>query len=400
MQDDDWVFDSPESTSSWISIKDWGIEKFYGDAKDVDWLIEGVLPGAVPGLIAGMGAVGKSFLLLDLAVRLAAPVGISPQYALGGRIPKRGKVVFITAEDSKDAIHRRLNKLLVSGELESDLQKVKLLDHFFVVPLSDTATGLRPLLVNDGGQYRMTDEWYELCDQVLALGDVALVALDPLQAVVQAEMNDPASASVFWSAVGKLCAMSGATVLVTHHVRKEGMREIDSPMACRLAIRGSTGIIDSARWVLGLWSAQANDRAAVEKVIGEPLGELDMVNAAVVKSNDVPMAGVRSFIRDKQSGLLLDKTEQISEELEAHRHLSDEQMQETFGAVSTRWRSDDPFSHHKAAKTRWLATWMMAHFDLTEMAAKDYISTWMAEGRLVKDAHPRIKGSFGLRYEP
>ena len=385
----------------WITIKDWNIDRYFGGARDINWLIEGILPRSVPGCIAGMGAVGKSYLLLDLAIRIAAGPGISPQYALGGRIPKRGKVVFITAEDSFDAIHRRINQIVMPGEMAGDLQKAKLLDHLYVVPLADTNTGLRPLLINRGGEYMMTDEWFELVDQIMEIGGVDLVALDPLQAVVQADVNaDPAASSVFWSAVGKLCAESGATSLVTHHMRKEGMREIDGPMAARMAIRGSTGIVDGARWVLALWAAQANDRASVEKVIGEPLGELDMVQAAVCKSNDIPMTPVRTFIRDKQSGLLLDRTEQITEELEAHRYLSEEQIQETFGLVSVRWSTGDPVSHHKAAKTRWLGTWMIKHFDITEDAAKEYIGLWLAEGRLVKEPHPRIKGSYGLRYEP
>ena len=111
-------------------------------------MIEGILPRSVPGCIAGMGSVGKSYLLLDLCIRIAAGPGISPQYALGGRIPKRGKVVFITAEDSFDAIHRRINQIVMPGEMAGDIQKAKLLDHMYVVPLADTKTGLRPLLVN------------------------------------------------------------------------------------------------------------------------------------------------------------------------------------------------------------------------------------------------------------
>jgi hypothetical protein len=100
------------------------------------------------------------------------------------------------------------------------------------------------------------------------------------------------------------------------------------------------------------------------------------------------------------SGLLIDRTEQISEELDAHRHLTDEQIGETFGAVSMRWQNGDPFSHHAAAKSRYLGTWMMSHFDITKDAAKEYISEWLAQGRLVKEPHPKIQRAQGLRYNP
>lgn len=393
--------DNSYQAEPWITITDWGIDQYFGNAAPIDWLIEGILPRATPGMVCSLGGVGKSYLMLDLCMRLAAGPGLGPQFALGGRLPKRGKTVFITSEDSKSAIHRRLNQLLVPGEMESDLQKAKLLDYMWIVPLADTSAGLRTLLTHINGEYRMTDAWSDLCDQIIAIGEVALVVLDPLQALVQADINaDPAAAQVFWSAAGKLCAESGATVLASHHMRKDGSREIDGPMAARECIRGSTSLVDSARFVWAAWLPQAGDRDAVEQVIGEPLGELDMVQGAVVKSNDIGLSATRTFIRDKVSGLLIDRTEQISEELDAHRHLTEEQISETFGAVSLRWQSGDPFSHHAAAKSRYLGTWMMSHFDITKEAAKEYISEWLAEGRLVKDDHPTIRRALGLRYEP
>jgi len=47
----------------------WGIERYEGWAPPIDWIIEGVLP-VTPGLIASMGGVGKSFLMLDAAIRI------------------------------------------------------------------------------------------------------------------------------------------------------------------------------------------------------------------------------------------------------------------------------------------------------------------------------------------
>ena len=393
-----WV-DNSFVPEPWITITDWGVDNYLFEANEIDWLIEGILPRATPSILCSLGGVGKSYMMLDLGIRVAAGPGLGPQYAFGGRIPKRGKVVFITAEDSKDAVHRRLNQVLTPG-LEGELQKAKLMDQFYMVPLADTGTGVRPLLVSVNGEYRMTDAWYELGDQIKAL-EATLVMLDPLAALVQADINaDPAAAQSFWSAVSQLCAESGATVMVTHHMRKDGSREIDGPMAAREAIRGTTGLVDGARWVYCLWLPQAKDRDAVEQVIGEPLGELSMIQGAVVKSNDLGMTSTRTFIRDKQSGLLIDCTERVSEELDARKHLTDEQIQEVFGAVSARYHAGDPMSHHAAAKSRYLGTWMMTHFGITKDGAREYIQKWLAEGRLVKEPHPKIQRALGLRYEP
>ena len=385
----------------WITIKDHGMESFVGPAPKIDWLIENILPRGTPSLLCSLGGVGKSYLMLDLCMRISAGPGMSPQFALGGRIPKRGRTVFITAEDSRDAIHRRIDQLLVADEMESDLQKAKLFDWMFPISLADSENGLRSLLSSHNGEYVMTEAWSDLSDQIKEI-EPDLVVLDPLQALVQGDINaDPACAQVFWSAVSRLCSQTGCSLLATHHMRKAGLSsEVDGPMAARENIRGTTALVDGSRWTYALFLPSAKERASVEQALGEPLGEMDLVQGCVVKSNDIGMTPVRHFIRDKQSGLLLDRTDQINEELEAHLYLSDEQIQETFEMVSTRWRRGDPFSHSGIAKARYLGTWMMSHFELNKEAVKDYISEWLAQGRLVKEPHPTISRAQGLRYEP
>ena len=78
------VYDEPVGPK--FRITDWGIGRYEGQAPPIDWLIEGVLPRATPGLMASMGGIGKSYLLLDLCVRVAAGPGsgFGGQYALGG----------------------------------------------------------------------------------------------------------------------------------------------------------------------------------------------------------------------------------------------------------------------------------------------------------------------------
>ena len=64
-------------------------------------------------MIAAMGGLGKSYLALDLALKIAAGVaGLEqPRLILGGRIAIDGTAVVVTAEDSFDAVHRRLNRI-------------------------------------------------------------------------------------------------------------------------------------------------------------------------------------------------------------------------------------------------------------------------------------------------
>ena len=76
-----------------FQIRDWGVERYEGRAPPIDWLIEGVLPRATPGLLASIGGIGKSYLLLDLCVRVAAGpgTGLGKQTALGGEIKQQDR---------------------------------------------------------------------------------------------------------------------------------------------------------------------------------------------------------------------------------------------------------------------------------------------------------------------
>ena len=189
-------------------------------------------------------------------------------------------------------------------------------------------------------------------------------------------------------------------MLLTHHMRKEGAREVNGPLESRELVRGSTSIVDGARWCYVLYLPSQKIRDSVEQVTGEVYDEMSIVQGCVVKSNDIGMTGVRTFIRCKVSGLLIDRTEELEEELEAHKHLTPEQEQQVFVIVSTRWSDGDPFSHHAAAKSRYLGTWMIAHMDLTKAAAQEYINGWLGSGKLSKEPHPSIRRAFGLKFNP
>ena len=49
-----------------LLLSDWSIKRFVGEPPEQEWLIENILPRRIPGLIAAIGGLGKSFILLDL----------------------------------------------------------------------------------------------------------------------------------------------------------------------------------------------------------------------------------------------------------------------------------------------------------------------------------------------
>jgi hypothetical protein len=372
-----------------FDVDDWTIEKQYmGDAGPIDWLIEGCLPTATAGMMASFGGVGKSYLLLDLCIRVAAGPGFTGQYALGGRIAKHGRVVMVTAEDSRRAVHRRVDQLVQ----ETEKEKVK--DNLHLVSLVD-AGGHVAFLKSQSGQYSMTPAWHQFCDQIARYDDIELIVLDPLQVLCAADINaDPAAAQQWWSAVSKLCAASGATVLVAHHMRKE-QGEIDSPQAARASVRGTTALLDGSRFCYCLYPTPNKDRLRVEEALGEPIPYLALIQGAVVKSNEFQSNTIQTFLRDPLTGLLVECSDRIGDALDDATHLSPEQFSEVMFEVQARWDLGTPFS--KAAQSeRYLGKYLADHLQIGKTQAKDLIKEWMDRGVLFQEWMPSIKMK-GLR---
>ena len=149
--------------------------------------------------------------------------------------------------------------------------------------------------------------------QLLAIDDLALAVFDPLQAFAAADINaDPAAGQFFCSLMGTLAAETGATVLITHHMRKpdRNQRSITTPMQAREAIRGTTALVDGMRCVFALWAAPQKHAGDVSRKLGIRATPNGVVHGAVVKANGPADLAVRTFIRDP-SGVLIDRTDDL-----------------------------------------------------------------------------------------
>src|SRR5690606_30654641 len=74
--------------------------------KPRDWLVQDLVPGKTVTLFGGDGGTGKSLLALQLAVAVAGGRDWI------GRQVKPGKVIFLSAEDDEEELHRRLHSIL------------------------------------------------------------------------------------------------------------------------------------------------------------------------------------------------------------------------------------------------------------------------------------------------
>ena len=368
-----------EKRQTRLHLDDWHVARFKGEPPEMEYLVEGIFPQGVPALLAASGGIGKSFALLDLALKVALfrgddPFEITP-FAFGGRVTKGGKVVFLTAEDSADSVHRRLAQISTSDEIE------KASPNLVVVPLPD-ATGAIAL-VNEGmGVVSMTEHYHDLMDQLLHMDDVALVIIDPLQAFCWADVNaDPKAAQVWWTAMSSICAKTGATLIVAHHMRKDGLNGITRAEEAREAIRGSTALVDGARLVYAMWAISGDAEISPCKALALPLNKQSIVCGCVVKANDVADRDVRFYGRGK-TGLLEDRTAEVEVARREANEISQQQIDQTFNEVELRWNRESPFSNAAQTSDRYIVRWMTDKFGVTKHAAKRAVDSWIDDGYL------------------
>lgn len=296
-----------------FKLTDWiASNRYTGTAQPISWLVEGVFPKGVPVLLAAMGGLGKSFIALDMAIKIAQPPStIGAHKVLGRDVKAHGKAVLLTAEDSFESIHRRINALTNEETLK------RTLGNLIIIPMSEIEAS--QLLVKEGrAGLEMTEVFHELKKQLHEIKDLKFIGIDPLQAFVGADITaKPEAAQFMWSAFAKIASQTGATFFATHHMRKDGMGEIRTAADAREGIRGTTGLVDGARAVYVMWQAVNDIGEAIARKIDQPYEPHRYIQGSVVKANDEADHSVMSFYR-KDDGLLfclgtLDLNDQVRE---------------------------------------------------------------------------------------
>jgi hypothetical protein len=373
-----------------IDLLAWTADRYAGEARPIAWLCKGTIPLGIPALIAAMGGLGKSYIALDLGLQVAAGVaGLEqPRRILGGRIAIEGTAAIITAEDSFDAVHRRLNRI------DPTFRRLRHPKRLIVLPLPN-AGGPRPLIASDGRALARTPFFNDLKLQLVQLSELRVVVIDPLQAFVLADVNaDPAAAQFLWSAMAELAAATGATVLLTHHMRKDGMLRIADGDDAREAIRGTTALVDGARLAYALWKLDDEAARPLCNALQIPFERGRIVRGAVVKANDEADHNAHTYTRE-DSGLLI----QIETEPDAASEpaFTMAQAREVLKEVDRRFKDGSPFSHAAQAGSRYLGHYLRRQYRMTKKAAADLIADWLNNGVVGIEECNRKKNLMGLK---
>ena len=309
-----------ETLTPMAGLAQWDVSNWaMGEAPKRKFLVPGWIMAGVPHTLAAEGGAGKTYMALDLGLKLAAASrgSLGEVRWLGEPITNEaigGAVVIITAEDDQNELHIRLNEIDPDGRYRQAAA-----GRLRVLPLVN-AGGVFKLVRRDGasGEPASSQKWESLMSAIMEIraevGKVTAVIIDTLAATLHGEDISSQVVTEYYTEASRVCGEAGAALIVTHHIRKQKAGEpIRNADEFKESIRGSGAVQFSSRVVLGLW--HAHDYSKLMKAMGEKPEKGECYRLAVVKTNNPEMARDAKVLLRSERGVLLDKSGQVTQGL-------------------------------------------------------------------------------------
>ena len=187
----------------------------------VEWLVRGLIPKRMVVLAGGAREVGKSTMMLELAVAVALH---EPGATWLGQPLNpsacQGVAVLLTGEDTDAVINSRLEYL----------------------DPEDRAAGI-VVYALDGRPLG------EIAEEIARMPNVSLIVVDPARRYIQGDEDGSGGVNDFFATLETMVQRTGATVVVVHHLTKNAKPA--NLQQVRESIRGSSVFLDRPRVVLG-----------------------------------------------------------------------------------------------------------------------------------------------------
>ena len=264
------------------------------------YLIEGGFALNSMSLLAAEGGTGKSFMFLDLAIKVA--YGGMNDNAFGGRVMQSGNVVYLSAEDGRPDIHERINLVDVANpprRFKDSKYELR------IIPMPSLGVTF-PLYYVKDSLLTESPNWSRIRESMLEMTDLKLIILDPLSMLVHADVNsDPSMGSLVCAEFNRLAVETNSAVLVSHHFSKGNYdTPIETPEQARQHVRGTTALVDSARNVFCVWKSTKEKAEETCSKLGI-LYQRDLIyRSATVKSNYLTENSVKTLKKNQVTGVL------------------------------------------------------------------------------------------------
>ena len=270
-----------------------------GESPKRQFLVDKLILAGKHHLLVAEGGAGKTFLCLDLALKISSPQPADEW--CGQAITRKGKAVIITTEDDQDELHIRLNDLDPNGQRRRDAG-----DDLIILPTINTG-GSFAVVEHDArtGEAKASRKWVELMDMLRQVKP-DVVVIDTLNSVLHGEENSATVINEFIRFASQISGELGSATIFTHHIRKQGDEPIRGIDGMKAAIRGSSALPAAFRAVLGIWHCADYDRRMTGMGLKPKRGALWKLG--VLKANNPEMyEGEKTLLRS-ESGLLVDVT--------------------------------------------------------------------------------------------
>lgn len=183
------------------------------DVPPRQWHVPELIPARTVTMLSGDGGLGKS----TLALQLAAATCLGKPWL--GRTPRSGDVLYLSAEDDADELHRRLHEIALHYDVGlEDLSGLHLL------PLADQEATLA--IEGQGGVLTPTTLWAAISRHVarqVGKARLNLVVLDSLADVFAGNEVNRAHARQFIAQLRRLAIDCSVSVLILAHPSLSGM---------------------------------------------------------------------------------------------------------------------------------------------------------------------------------
>lgn len=276
---------------------------YLGEPTPIEWVVDGLFQKGAVSLIAGVGAAGKSMLMLDLCAKVGMPpvdsgesvIDLNWHTSLGNRVMSHGKAVVISAEDGRDELHRRVHALGYRGEQ---------LGNVYLFPVPDEG-GCKILMSDDRRTNTIvtTPDWHALRRELHQIKPEILI-IDPLASFVSADLDkDNRAGQQVMGMFDALARELNCAVVVVHHFAKGDRQPKSADEALKL-VRGATALINRCRTVYVLWQAGKEGRALAVERVGECLAKDDVYQGCAAKQNTKGDKRTKVLLRSKDRAVL------------------------------------------------------------------------------------------------
>ena len=281
------------------------INRFEGQAPEQKFLIGDTIPLGVPIIFSAAGDAGKGMMTLDLAMKVAS--GQPMSNAFGSEITEFGNAIIFTAEDDEGEMHRRIERL------DEENARFNYEHELRIVSLPNVG-GVFPILQETHDGYKTSVEFEKIYAQIIQMNNLKLIVFDPLASFVHADVNsDPAAGAALTGLLAQVATETGASVMMCHHMTKiKDDVAVSSPEQARNMIRGTSALVDGVRCAFAIWQVDESTGRRRCQDLGIEYQRNRCFDGAVVKSNGPARRDIRHFVRDMHSGLLEDRSDDIT----------------------------------------------------------------------------------------